>query len=299
MKYCMLYATALAAALPMAANAAVSVFVNIAPPALPVYVQPPIPAPNYLWTPGYWRWDPNGAEYFWVPGTWVAPPAVGLLWTPGYWGWAGGGYAWHAGYWGPHVGFYGGVNYGFGYVGSGYLGGRWDGGVFNYNRSVNNVNTTIVHNVYNERVVENNTHVSFNGGQGGIAAHETPQERQWHGEQHIAPTATQRQHEEVAMHTPEQHASFNHGAPTMAAMARPASAHGEAVAPHMQVAQHTQQGDPGHPQAQTMHEPHGGGEMHGPAERPHAEAPRGEPHAQAQPHGEAHGGGGKEHEHEH
>ena len=33
---------------------AVGVSITIAPPALPVYVQPPVPAPGYLWTPGYW-----------------------------------------------------------------------------------------------------------------------------------------------------------------------------------------------------------------------------------------------------
>ena len=222
-----------------------------------------------------------------APGS--RPPAVGLLWTPGYWGWGGGGYAWHGGYWGPHVGFYGGVNYGFGYVGTGYLGGRWNGGSFSYNQSVNNINTTIVHNTYNERVVENNnTHVSFNGGQGGIAARPTPQERQWQGEQHIAPTSMQRQHEQVAMRTPEQRAAFNHGAPTMAAMARPAPMPhgGNPGAPHMQ-------GGGDHRQVQAMQPPHEGGEMrggepHGPVERPQAEAP----HGGGQPHGEPHGGGG-------
>ena len=30
--------------------------ITIAPPALPVYVQPPIPAPGYIWTPGYWAY---------------------------------------------------------------------------------------------------------------------------------------------------------------------------------------------------------------------------------------------------
>ena len=54
--------------------------------------------------------------YYWVPGTWVEPPAEGLLWTPGYWGWGNGAYVWNAGYWGPTVGFYGGIDYGFGYV---------------------------------------------------------------------------------------------------------------------------------------------------------------------------------------
>ncbi len=43
-------------------------------------------------------------------------------------------------------GFYGGVNYGFGYIGVGYAGGRWNGNQFAYNASVNNVTTTVVHN---------------------------------------------------------------------------------------------------------------------------------------------------------
>ena len=80
------------AALPMASFAYVSVGVsiNIAPPALPVYVQPPCPEVGYIWTPGYWAWDDG--DYYWVPGTWVSAPSVGLLWTPGYWGWGDGGY---------------------------------------------------------------------------------------------------------------------------------------------------------------------------------------------------------------
>jgi hypothetical protein len=53
--------------------------------------------------------------------TWVQPPSVGLLWTPGYWGWRDGIYVWSAGYWEPHIGFYGGVDYGFGYGGEFYL----------------------------------------------------------------------------------------------------------------------------------------------------------------------------------
>ena len=113
--------------LPVAqAHAGVFVSVNFAPPALPVYVQPPLPAPGYLWTPGFWSYGDAG--YFWVPGVWVQPPSAGVLWTPGYWGYAGGAYGWHGGYWGPHVGFYGGVNYGYGYGGVGFYGGRWEGG---------------------------------------------------------------------------------------------------------------------------------------------------------------------------
>ena len=88
------------------------VSVNVAPPPLPVYEQPIIPGDGYVWAPGYWAWGPDG--YYWVPGTWVTPPELGLLWTPGYWAWDDGAYFWHAGYWG-HRGFYGGINYGYGY----------------------------------------------------------------------------------------------------------------------------------------------------------------------------------------
>jgi WXXGXW repeat (2 copies) len=113
------------------AQVVVGVSIRLAPPALPVYEQPICPQPGFMWTPGYWAYGDAG--YFWVPGTWVAAPRVGFLWTPGYWGWGGGLYAWHGGYWGSHIGFYGGVNYGFGYGGVGFVGGRWNGGVFAYN----------------------------------------------------------------------------------------------------------------------------------------------------------------------
>src|SRR6202035_4425035 len=148
-----------------------------APPPLPDYEQPPCPEDGYLWTPGYWAWA--GGGYYWVPGTWVQPPRVGVLWTPGYWGFVGGVYAFHAGYWGPHVGFYGGVNYGFGYVGVGFAGGRWAGNSFAYNRTVNNVNVTNIHNTYHETVVNNVTvnKVSYNGGPGGTSAAPSAQER--------------------------------------------------------------------------------------------------------------------------
>ena len=84
-----------AAVMPTASTAqilGIGVSITIAPPELPVYEQPPLPAPGYMWTPGYWSYGPDG--YFWVPGTWVEPPSVGVLWTPGYWGWRDGAYAW-------------------------------------------------------------------------------------------------------------------------------------------------------------------------------------------------------------
>ncbi len=36
------------------AQIVVGLSVQIASPLLPVYIQPPMPAVGYLWTPGYW-----------------------------------------------------------------------------------------------------------------------------------------------------------------------------------------------------------------------------------------------------
>ena len=204
------------------AQISVGISVHVGPPALPVYVQPPCPTEGYLWTPGYWAYGDDG--YYWVPGTWVQPPTVGVLWTPGYWGWSGGAYIFHGGYWGPHVGFYGGINYGFGFGGVGFVGGAWHGGVYSYNRSVTNVNTTIVHNTYNTTVVNNNTTVnrtSFNGGTGGVAAQPTAAEQAAEHENHIAPTAMQTQHEQAARSDKTMLASANHGQPAVAATTKP------------------------------------------------------------------------------
>src|SRR5271169_4309263 len=176
---------------PASAQIAVGISVHVGPPALPVYVQPPCPTEGFLWTPGYWAYGDAG--YYWVPGVWVAPPRVGLLWTPGYWGFAGGAYGWHAGYWGPHVGFYGGVNYGFGFGGVGFVGGEWRGEHFAYNTAVVNVNSTVVRNTYVNRTVISNTTVtsraSFNGGPGGTTATATASERAAANERHVEATS--------------------------------------------------------------------------------------------------------------
>jgi hypothetical protein len=194
--------------------AQVGVSITVAPPALPVYAQPPCPTEGFLWTPGYWNHGPVG--YFWVPGLWVAPPRSGLLWTPGYWGFAGGAYAWHGGYWGPHVGFYGGVNYGFGYGGAGFYGGRWEGGAFRYNTAVMHVGPGF-HGVYEDRAVINNTtvinHASFNG-PGGIVAEPTAEERTAMNEQHVRQTSEQISHQQLARQDHSNWASYNHGNPS-------------------------------------------------------------------------------------
>jgi len=200
---------------------AVGISVRIGPPALPVYAQPICPGPGMLWTPGYWAWNDDGG-YYWVPGAWVMAP-VGMLWTPGYWGWSNGLYLWNAGYWGPHIGFYGGINYGFGYGGVGFVGGEWRGGGFYYNRSVTNVSVTNVTNVYNKTVVVNNTTVnntSFNGGTGGVQAQPTAAEQSAMNEPHTAPLAAQTQQQTLASQNRQNFASVNQGKPAIAATSR-------------------------------------------------------------------------------
>ena len=66
---------------PPAFAAGIQLSVNIAPPPIAVFDQPPCPGDGYIWTPGYYQYGDYG--YYWVPGQWVMPPSVGVLWTPG------------------------------------------------------------------------------------------------------------------------------------------------------------------------------------------------------------------------
>jgi hypothetical protein len=216
--------------MPAASFAQVSVSITIGPPALPVYDQPLCPGEDYIWIPGYWAYGDD--DYYWVPGTWVLAPEVGVFWTPGYWAWGGDRFIFYDGYWGPHVGFYGGISYGYGYFGHGYEGGRWDNRHFYYNRSVNNVDVTIVHNVYNTTVINNTTtvnRVSYNGGNGGINERPTPQEETAARERHIPPVPAQTQHVQAARANRELRASANHGKPPVAATPKPGTFKGRGV----------------------------------------------------------------------
>lgn len=200
------------------------------PPELPEYDQPPCPDPNYLWTPGYWAWTPGG--YYWVPGVWVAAPYVGALWTPGYWGFLGGAYRWHHGFWGPHIGFYGGIDYGYGYVGHGYYGGYWRDNHFFYNTAVNHVNTTVIRNVYvhnvviNNRVVNNQffNRVSYVGGRGGLQARPLRAEAVVLREQRVGPMQSQLAVRQEAQQNRAQFYRDNHGRPAQTVLARPVAA---------------------------------------------------------------------------
>ena len=215
---------------PSAAQFGVGISVRIGPPALPVYEQPICPGEGYMWTPGYWAWSDDDG-YYWVPGTWVEAPEAGLLWTPGYWGWNDGAYLWNTGYWGPQIGFYGGINYGYGYGGNGFYGGEWRSGHFFYNTAVMHVDTVHITNVYVNRtvIVNNNTHVAFNGGQGGVSARPTPQQETYAHETHHPPVAAQTQQEHAASQNRALFASTNHGRPAVAATARPGEFSGKGV----------------------------------------------------------------------
>jgi hypothetical protein len=138
------------------------------------------------------------------------PPSPGddYLWTPGYWG--------------PHIGYYGGVNYGFGYVGVGYQGGYWNNNHFFYNQAVNNINVTVVHNVYNRTViVNNNARVSYNGGPGGIQVRPRPAELAALREPHAPPMAAQVQNAHAASVDRAQFVAVNHGRPANVVIAKP------------------------------------------------------------------------------
>lgn len=206
------------------AGISVGISIDVAPPAMPVYEQPVCPDAGYLWAPGYWAYGDDG--YYWVPGTWVLAPEPNLLWTPGYWGWSDGYYVWHEGYWGRHVGFYGGVNYGYGYTGVGFYGGYWRSGVYSYNRSVTNVNVAVVHSTYVRPVATTVTpsRISYNGGTGGIVAKPTAKELVAVRERHIPATVQQTQHVQAAAKNHELLATENHGQPSAEVLAKHAAA---------------------------------------------------------------------------
>ncbi len=221
-----------AAPTPSYARVSVGVFVNFGPPALPVYVQPPCPAPGYIWTPGYWAWDP-AYGYYWVPGTWVPAPFIGAMWTPGYWGYDDDddGYRWYPGYWGFSVGFYGGINYGFGYTGYGYYGGYWDHDRFYYNRDVNRIEGRNFTNVYYRNVSNyyDSRRVSYNGGPGGIEARPTREQMAAERGRRFGPSSQQLRQERFARRDPALRARENHGRPAIAATRRPGEFRGNGV----------------------------------------------------------------------
>ena len=239
------------------------------PPALPDYQQPPAPGPDYLWAPGYWGWNNSG--YAWIPGACRRPPHPGLLWTPGYWRFEGGRYAFAAGYWGASVGFYGGINYGYGYGGHGYLGGRWQGEHFYYNSAVNNVVNLHVPYIYRQPVPVVTVRVAFNG-PGGISARPTPGEVAVAQAAHVAPTPEQMQHSQAARANPALAARANFGHPAIAATPRSGQFTGPGVVTNARVDKPYRPPEAARPEARVAEaKPARPAEAARPAEREHHE----------------------------
>ncbi len=138
-----------------------------------------------------------------------------------------------AGYWGSHVGFYGGINYGFGYGGAGYQGGRWDNGRFYYNSAVNNIGAAHIANVYRQPIVNNTTtnRASFNGGNGGVMAKPTNEELLAEKEATVKATPAQVHNARVAAVKPEQFVTTNKGKPAVAATAKSGEFTGKGALP--------------------------------------------------------------------
>jgi hypothetical protein len=213
-------------AVPTRVDAQVSIGISVgyAPPPLPQYYQPQATQPNMIWQPGYWGFGVGG--FFWVPGTWVQAPQVGLLWTPGYWGWNNGQYSFYQGYWGQNVGYYGGINYGYGYYGSGYRGGRWNGNSFQYNRSVTNVNGSMASNNYysdpGSYVNQNNLpRTSYNGGAHGVTARPSAAQIAVEHQRTYPMTSAQTAHVAVAQQNRSYLDSVNHGSPSQVSVPKP------------------------------------------------------------------------------
>ena len=195
------------------AQETVGISVDVEPPPLPVYDQPPIPVPGYLLVPGYWAWDGYCRRSLSCCGR----PDIGAGATASI--------SLTTGYWEPQIGFYGGVAYGLGYTGDGYEGGYWRNGAFFCNQSVNNISNVSITNVYNKTIVVNNTsNVSYNGGTGGTTAKPTPEQLAAEKERH----AEQTHNVQAAAKDPTLSLNNNHG-PTVAATAHPAQFKGPGV----------------------------------------------------------------------
>lgn len=75
------FAVAATSAIAPATFAAVSLYVDVAPPASRYEVIPDA-RPGYIWAPGYWDW--RGGRYVWVRGHYLRE-ARGMHWHPHRW----------------------------------------------------------------------------------------------------------------------------------------------------------------------------------------------------------------------
>ena len=99
MKTKWLYGGLLATAISLPAVGQVSFDVHIGepPPPLRYEVPPPIPAPGYVWTDGYWVIEGN--RWVWRHGEWQRPPYNGAYWTHPHYDHYPDGWHVHEGHW--------------------------------------------------------------------------------------------------------------------------------------------------------------------------------------------------------
>ena len=76
----------------------ISIRVDVAPPALPTYEQPPIPGDGYLWVPDIGHGIRVKPIIIWTPATWVLAPEPGVFEPyPDIGRWGDGFYVFHEG----------------------------------------------------------------------------------------------------------------------------------------------------------------------------------------------------------
>jgi hypothetical protein len=81
----------------LAFNSLADVYVRVGPPRPLVERRIAPPGREYVWTPGYHRWD--GRAYIWTPGQWVLPPRRHAHWIPARWVHRRGGWIFVEGHW--------------------------------------------------------------------------------------------------------------------------------------------------------------------------------------------------------
>ncbi len=101
----------------------------------------------------------------------------------------------------------------------GYQGGRWQGNNFYYNSSVNNIRAANRYRYADATAARQAGNVSYNGGDGGVQAQPSEQQRQFASARHMQPTSVQAAHVRAASTDRDQLASVNGGRPVTPAVA--------------------------------------------------------------------------------
>jgi hypothetical protein len=80
-----------------AAGTSGRLYVRTGPPPLRTEAVLVSPGPQYVWVPGYYRYD--GRAYVWVAGQYERPPRPRARWATGHWQQDRRGWFWVDGHW--------------------------------------------------------------------------------------------------------------------------------------------------------------------------------------------------------